>query len=70
MFDVDFVMKIGSTVGDLADNSNGLLEFLDKLESDTDFKDETRKNIKEETNAIEKSLVNITMLLSSEMQGE
>lgn len=70
MFNVDLVMKVGSTVGNIADNSSELLGFLDDLTLDTDFRDETRENIFKEIDIIENSLAKITLLLSSEIQGE
>lgn len=70
MFDTDLVMKVGSTIGNIADNSSEILGFLDDIVSDTDFDGNTRKEISKEINAIEQSLINITKLLSNELQGE
>lgn len=70
MFDTDLVMKVGECIGQVSDESSELLYYLDKLKEETDFKAKTRNEIAKEVKLIEQSLANITMILSSELQGE
>ena len=68
MFNTDLTMKVGSTIGNIADNSSEILGFLDDIVYDTDFDVDIRNEISKEINAIEQSLINITKLLSNELQ--
>ena len=70
MFDTDLVMKDGECIGQVSDATSELLYSLDQLKEDPDFKAKTRNEIAKEVKLIEQSLANITMILSSELQGE
>ena len=70
MFNVDLVMSVGRTIGELSDESSELLGILDRVAKDTDITRKTRSDISKEIKSIETSLANITQILAKELKGK